>query len=147
MGVSPYLPDERNERCSEISLICGERALPGWGGSRQPLDRQLRYYSEAIRLASAGSGSRLTLASKDLDADFRLMRETPLAVEWRFGVLGWSLASQNTWPVAVSTVPTAGFAAGPLGKGRSLAVAQAVPTCSWAGRIFSSSLTHHWRPQ
>jgi hypothetical protein len=31
----------RNERCGKASLLGGELALPVWGGSRQPLDRQL----------------------------------------------------------------------------------------------------------
>jgi hypothetical protein len=79
--------------------------------------------------------------------DFTLMRETPLASEWRFGVLRWSLASQNTWSMAVSIVPTAGFTAGFPFQGRSLAVAQAVPAVLWAGRNFPSSLHHHWRYQ
>lgn len=38
---------------ANFALLCGELALPVPGmGARQPLDRQLRYYSEGIRLAS-----------------------------------------------------------------------------------------------
>ena len=37
----PRAPDEVNKRCGEASLLGGERALPFWGGSRQPLDRQV----------------------------------------------------------------------------------------------------------
>jgi hypothetical protein len=41
MGVSAAGASLKNERCGETSLLGGERALPGWGGSRQPLDRQV----------------------------------------------------------------------------------------------------------
>jgi hypothetical protein len=151
MGVSPYLPDERIERFSEISLICGERALPGWGGSRQPLDRQLRYYSEAFRLASAMTDSRLSPfnnfshfqdssefvvrsserhnAARD-DAlrcrILRLMHETPLA---RSGV---SVSCTGHWPPKICgrwlSPPYRLQASLPVPReGRSLAVARAVP--------------------
>jgi hypothetical protein len=54
-----------NESPGEASLLGGELALPHWGGSRQPLDRQIRYYSEAGLLARAFCGSRRMKASQD----------------------------------------------------------------------------------
>jgi hypothetical protein len=46
------------------------------------------------------------------DAGFEADARNATREEWRFGILHWSLASQNMWTMAVSTVPTAGFSAG-----------------------------------
>ena len=35
-----------SELCGEVSFVQRRAALPEFGGSRQPLDRQVRYYSE-----------------------------------------------------------------------------------------------------
>ena len=43
------------DSAGEVCLLGGELALPNPGGARQPLDRQLRYYSEGSRLASKPS--------------------------------------------------------------------------------------------
>jgi len=47
----------RNDLPGEVSLLRGELALPLSGGTRQPLDRQVSYYSELLRLASELRGS------------------------------------------------------------------------------------------
>ncbi len=49
---SPCAVFVRIELTGEVSLLAASLLYPNWGGPRQPLDRQLRYYSEAFRLAS-----------------------------------------------------------------------------------------------
>jgi len=41
-----------SELCGEVSFVPRRAALPEFGGSRQPLDRQVRYYSDGAQQAS-----------------------------------------------------------------------------------------------
>ncbi len=66
-----------NESLGEASLLGGELALPHWGGSHQPLDRQVRYYSEARLLARAFCGSRRAMA-------FEVWAKDERRLFWRF---------------------------------------------------------------
>ncbi len=50
--ISPPPACSNRNLFGEDSLFSGELALPVSGGSRQPLDRQVRYYSERAQLAS-----------------------------------------------------------------------------------------------
>ena len=81
-------------------MFGGELALPVSGGPRQPLDMQVRYYSEATRLASEVCGDPLS-PGPEWDSTVAgtapirpQTRKTPLQSERRFAVLRWSLASQ-----------------------------------------------------
>jgi hypothetical protein len=88
----------RNDLPGEVSLLCGELALPLSGGSRQPLDRQVSYYSELLRLASELKAPQT--------------QETPLQrVALHCSALVTGLPN-NSWAAVVSAAPTSDFPTG-----------------------------------
>jgi hypothetical protein len=122
----------RNDLSGEVSLLCGELALPLSGGSRQPLDRQVSYYSELMRLAS------------ELQAP--QTQETPLQrVALHCSALVTGLPA-NSWAAVVSAAPTSDF------PGRSASFeGRFVGGCSCRVSAFLGLVRtlpapiHHWR--
>src|SRR3954447_8848372 len=114
------------ELCGEVSFVSRRAALPEFGGSRQPLDRQVRYYSECAQEASRLFSTSVSRVEERCYAQNPLItpkRHSP--VEWRLGILYRSLASRNKCggscpPIAVFP---AGFPSrGPLDGGGSCRV-------------------------
>lgn len=56
--LSPHLNNERLWRLAKNPSSAASFHFPILGGSHQPLDRQIRYYSEAERRASLGEKRR-----------------------------------------------------------------------------------------
>ena|SRR5580692_589410 len=90
----------RSELFSEVSLSSGELALgPESGGSRQPLRRQVRYYSERAHVASRDLGTSVAPSHKRVLAERKgaKMPKAPLPMGWRLGTCG------GHWPLGTSS--------------------------------------------
>lgn len=132
--LSPGLAKYESELYGDFPLLGGELALPIRVARVSRFDRQLRYYSEELPVASdtlgPGSNQECTRGAADTGGGNRLAGpETQNAAPRRSSVLGSALplASRKIWP-ALGSPYLSGFPGRfcpSLGEGRFLAVALA----------------------
>lgn len=98
-NLSLILPG-KIDRMANVPCLAAMLHFPFPGGSRLPLDRQIRYYSETAALASdLCVKEEFGVAKKDSPAEIRELRglrnvRNATPSEWRLMILLWPLASQ-----------------------------------------------------
>lgn len=133
----------RSELCGEVSFSQRRgRSHRTPGGSRQPRDRQVRYYSESAEVASrvfATSGEAVNKQKWDLWKKTPKNAKAPLPRGVAPRHLHWSLASQLSGVDRVHLLHSPGrFPLSGFGSCRVLR--------SLGRQFLPGSLLHHWRP-